>query len=147
MEVTYYDKPIHNIVFGHIFSAVVADSFNNRLRTTVTNVEAFTRHSISDRITPHSRLRRKLLGWFILSQVLKILISIERKDRSNVRTGIGFGNPDPTSAAGVLSAQKEKPVKTNHTEKVIDMVETIWFKTIYVLFIIGLGTRRIHLTG
>jgi hypothetical protein len=27
------------------------------------------------------------------------------------------------------------------------MVETIWFKTIYVLFFIELGTRRIHLAG
>jgi putative transposase len=26
-------------------------------------------------------------------------------------------------------------------------VETIWFKTIYVLFFIELGTRRIHLAG
>ena len=33
-----------------------------------------------------------------------------RKDRSNVRTGKGFGNPDPASAAGDIYSDQDKKI-------------------------------------
>jgi len=42
-----------------------------------------------------------------------------RKDRPNVRTRKGSGNPDPVPTLAILQRKKEKLVKTNRTEKMI----------------------------